>query len=80
MFVFVKRFNHYIILTFLNFSYLQSDEGNIHLDHILNIKLPTLSPSIEKALGRALNSFENACCDISRTVTIFGYAGKKKSV
>ena len=60
--------------TDLTISYLQSDEGNIHLDHVLNIKLPTFSPSIEKALGRALKSYVTACCDVSRTVTILGYA------
>ncbi|KAL9178906.1 hypothetical protein ACHAXT_011879 [Thalassiosira profunda] len=51
-----------------------TDEGNLHLDHALNVSVPALPPSIERALTKALKSFERACSDASRSLTILGYA------
>jgi len=39
----------------------------------LNITVPKLSSPIEKVLGRALKSFERACQDFSRSITLVGY-------
>ena len=39
----------------------------------MNITVPKLSSPIEKALGRALKSFDRACHDFSRSITIVGY-------
>ena len=36
--------------------------------------MPSISSSLEKALGRALKSFERACNDISHSITLVGYA------
>ena len=44
------------------------------MDHALNITVPSISSSLEKALGRALKSFERACSDISQSITLVGYA------
>ena len=39
----------------------------------MNITVPRLSSSLEKALGRALKSFERACNNFSNSLTIVGY-------
>jgi hypothetical protein len=39
------------------------------LDHALNLTLPTLHPSIE----RALRSFELSCREISHSLLVVGY-------
>ena len=51
----------------------QTEEGNIKLDHALNIAVPSLSPSLERAFNRALVSFERACVDFSRSLSVVGY-------
>ncbi|KAL3803419.1 hypothetical protein ACHAW5_001917 [Stephanodiscus triporus] len=53
---------------------MMTDDGNVHLDHVLNIKIPQLSPLIEQAWGKALKSFDRACYDVSRSIVIIGYA------
>mmetsp|Transcript_14749 Transcript_14749/g.22751 ORF Transcript_14749/g.22751 Transcript_14749/m.22751 type:complete len:85 (-) Transcript_14749:118-372(-) len=50
-----------------------TEEGNIKLDHDLNVTVPSISPSLERAFNRALGSFERACRDISRSLTVVGY-------
>jgi len=50
-----------------------TEEGNINLDHALNITVPSFSPSLERAFNRALGSFERACRDISRSALVVGY-------
>ncbi|KAL3817102.1 hypothetical protein ACHAXA_009933 [Cyclostephanos tholiformis] len=56
---------------------MMTDDGNVHLDHVLNIKLPSLSPLIEQALTKAVKSFDRACYDVSNSVTVIGYAGER---
>lgn len=51
-----------------------TEEGNIHLDHALNIKVPTLPSSLERTLNKVLKSLERACDGISHSITIVGYA------
>mmetsp|Transcript_22868 Transcript_22868/g.49471 ORF Transcript_22868/g.49471 Transcript_22868/m.49471 type:complete len:123 (-) Transcript_22868:2337-2705(-) len=55
-------------------AYPFTDDGNIQLDHALNITVSSMSSSIDRALGKALKSFERACSDISHSITIVGYA------
>ena len=74
-----KYLSHH--LYYLSFTYIiflvtivsQAEEGNIKLDHDLNITLPSFSPSLERSFNRALGSFERACRDISRSLTVVGY-------
>ncbi len=35
--------------------------------------MPSISPSLERAFHRALGSFDRACRDISRSLTVVGY-------
>jgi len=49
-------------------------DEKIQLDHALNIKFPAMSSSLDRALGKALKSLERACSEISRSITIVGYA------
>ena len=56
----------------------QTEEGNIHLDHVLNVGFPSLPSSLERALKNALRSLEGACNEISKSIAIVGYAGKQK--
>ncbi len=58
-------------------NYAKTDDGNVHLDHVLNIKLPSLSPCVEHALTKAAKSFDRACRDISHSFTVIGYAGER---
>ena len=51
----------------------QTEEGNIKLDHALNIAVPSFSPSLERAFNRAIVSFERACLDFSRSLSVVGY-------
>ena len=51
----------------------QTEEGNIKLDHALNIAVPSFSPSLERSFNRALVSFERACLDFSRSLSVVGY-------
>eukprot|EP00580_Thalassiosira_gravida_P011763 CAMPEP_0201630546 /NCGR_PEP_ID=MMETSP0493-20130528/4839_1 /ASSEMBLY_ACC=CAM_ASM_000838 /TAXON_ID=420259 /ORGANISM="Thalassiosira gravida, Strain GMp14c1" /LENGTH=113 /DNA_ID=CAMNT_0048101735 /DNA_START=58 /DNA_END=396 /DNA_ORIENTATION=+ len=53
---------------------MYTEEGNIHLDHALNVSVPSMPSSIERALKKALQSLERACIDISKSITIVGYA------
>lgn len=48
----------------------QAEEGNIHLDHVLNLTLPTLHPAIE----RTLRSIETSCREVSHSFMVVGYA------
>jgi len=48
----------------------QTEEGNIHLEHALNLTLPSLHPSIE----RTLRSIERSFREISHSITVVGYA------
>ncbi len=41
--------------------------------HALSIDLSSFSPSLERALNRALDSFGRACRDISHSVSVIGY-------
>lgn len=43
------------------------------MDHALNITLPSLSPSIEKVINRAFDSFERLCRDVSDSVSFVAY-------
>ncbi|KAL7481988.1 hypothetical protein ACHAW6_007663 [Cyclotella cf. meneghiniana] len=47
-----------------------TEEGNIQLQHALNLTLPSLHPSIE----RTLRSIESSFREISHSVTLVGYA------
>jgi hypothetical protein len=51
----------------------KTEEGNINLHHDLSIDLSSFSPSLERALNRALDSFQRACRDISHSVAVVGY-------
>lgn len=52
------------------FRISQTEEGNIHLDHVLNLTLPTLHPAIE----RTLRSIETSCREVSHSFMVVGYA------
>ena len=40
----------------------------------MKITLPTIPSSLEKVIGKAFKSFERACDNISRSLTLVGYA------
>lgn len=53
----------------------KTDDGNLHVDHALNITFPTaFSSSMERTVSNALKSLDKACCNLSRSITIVGYA------
>ena len=55
----------------------KTDDGNLHVDHALQITFPSaFSSSMERNISNALKSFDKACGDISRSITIMGYAGE----
>mmetsp|Transcript_3417 Transcript_3417/g.7290 ORF Transcript_3417/g.7290 Transcript_3417/m.7290 type:complete len:180 (-) Transcript_3417:251-790(-) len=62
---------------FISKSTSQNEEGNIHLDHALNLTLSlgaANSKSLEKTLEQTIRSIEKSCHRLSRSFTLVGYA------